>query len=210
MIYEVRTYDLKPATMAEVEQRYAEAYEHRKKYSALAAAWHTEIGPLNQLITVWPYKDLAERERICAAAQNDPDCSPKIRDSVLALRSEIVIHAPVAPELKPVKMGPFFEMRTYSLPLGEIPLVLDNWGRALAKRVEISPVATIWYSEIGGLNKWTHIWAYESLNQRAEMRAKARSVWPPSAMAKQAGRPGETFLAQENKILMPSAFSPIQ
>lgn len=210
MIFEVITYELKPATMAEVEKQYGETYEYRKKYSVLAASWHTEIGPLNQLITVWPYKDLAERERICAAAQSDPNCTPKIRDSVLGVRSEIVIPAPFAPELKPANMGPFFEMRTYNLPLGEVPLVLENWGRAMPKRLEISPVCALWYSEIGGLNRWTHIWAYKSLNDRMDLRAKARAVWPPAAMARKEGRPAEVFLVQENKIVMPSAFSPIQ
>jgi len=63
MIYEFRTYTLKPRSLAEVEKRYAEAYEHRKKYSPLAAFWHTEIGPLNEIIHVWGYKDLAKQWR---------------------------------------------------------------------------------------------------------------------------------------------------
>ena len=33
MIYEVRTYDLKPHSLPEVEKRFAEGYEHRKKLS---------------------------------------------------------------------------------------------------------------------------------------------------------------------------------
>jgi hypothetical protein len=45
MIYEFRTYTLKPRSLAEVEKRYGEAYEYRKKYSPLAAFWHTEVPP---------------------------------------------------------------------------------------------------------------------------------------------------------------------
>ena len=56
MIYEMRTYDLKPRSLAEFEKRFGEAYEKRKNYSPLAAFWHTEIGPLNQIIHVWPYQ----------------------------------------------------------------------------------------------------------------------------------------------------------
>ena len=48
MIYEIRTYDLKPGSQPEVEKRFAAAYEHRRKHSELAAFWHTEIGALNQ------------------------------------------------------------------------------------------------------------------------------------------------------------------
>ena len=71
MIYEMRTYDLKPRSLLEVEKRFGEMYEKRRKYSELAAFWHTEIGPLNQIIHVWPYRDLEERGRIRAAAVKD-------------------------------------------------------------------------------------------------------------------------------------------
>jgi hypothetical protein len=34
MIYEIRTYVLAVGTLSEVEKRFGEAYEHRKKYSS--------------------------------------------------------------------------------------------------------------------------------------------------------------------------------
>ena len=37
MIYEVRTYDIKPRSLPEVEKRFGEMYEKRRKYSELAA-----------------------------------------------------------------------------------------------------------------------------------------------------------------------------
>ena len=43
MIYEVRTYTLKPGTVSEFEDHFAEALPHREKYSPLAAFWHTDI-----------------------------------------------------------------------------------------------------------------------------------------------------------------------
>jgi NIPSNAP len=61
MIYEIDTYQLKVGSLTEVEKRYGEAYEQRKKYSPLAAFWRTEVGPLNEIIAVWRYADLAER-----------------------------------------------------------------------------------------------------------------------------------------------------
>src|SRR5947207_1134984 len=67
MIYEIRTYRIAPGSLAEVEKRYAEAYEYRKKSSELTAFWHTEIGPLNEIVHVWGYKDLAERARLRGA-----------------------------------------------------------------------------------------------------------------------------------------------
>ena len=45
MIYEVRTYDLKPGAIPQAEEAFAEALPHREKYSPIAAFWHTEIVP---------------------------------------------------------------------------------------------------------------------------------------------------------------------
>ena len=57
MIYEVRTYDLKVRSVPEVIKRFSESIENRQKLSTLAAFWYTDIGPLNQIIHVWQYKD---------------------------------------------------------------------------------------------------------------------------------------------------------
>ena len=63
MIYEVRTYDLKPGAVPQAEEAFAEALPYREKYSPIAAFWHTDIGPLNQIIHVWGYESLEERPR---------------------------------------------------------------------------------------------------------------------------------------------------
>ena len=90
MIYEFRTYKLKPGSLAEVEKRYGEAYEYRKKYSPLAAFWHTEVGPLNEIIHVWGYENLQERAKIRAEASKDPNWPPKISEFIRKMRSEII------------------------------------------------------------------------------------------------------------------------
>ena len=55
MFYEVRTYTLRPGTVAEFEERFAKRLPLREKHSKLGAFWHTEVGPLNQVIHVYPY-----------------------------------------------------------------------------------------------------------------------------------------------------------
>jgi len=212
MIYEFRTYDIKPGSLPEVEKRFAEAYEHRKKLSQLAAFWHVEIGPLNQIIHVWPYKDLEERGRIRAEAVKSGNWPPKTGEFLTVQRSEIMIPAPFSPAMAPGKMGPYFEMRTYTYAPGALPNVMENWEKALPNRLKLSPLVACFYSELGGLNKWMHIWAYPSLDERNRVRDKARDsgVWPPSALASKEGRKSIPYVAQENKIVMPAAFSPLQ
>ena len=212
MIYEVRTYDIKPRSLPEVEKRFGEMYEKRRKYSELAAFWHTEIGPLNQILHVWGYKDLEERARIREAAVKDKAWPPNIGEFIVKQQSDIMIPLAISPPLKPGKMGPYFEMRTYTHAAGELPTMIKNWENAIDVRLQFGPVCAIWYSELGALSKFVHIWPYQSLDQRAEIRKKSHDtgMWPSSVKAIKEGGRAEVLLAQENKILMPSAFSPLQ
>jgi hypothetical protein len=205
MIYEFRTYALKPRSLAEVEKRFGEAYEHRKKYSPLTAFWHTEIGPLNEIIHVWGYRDLAERARIRAEAAKDANWPPKIRDFVVGQEVEVLNPFPFVADITPGTPGPIFEIRRYSLAAGSLPGVMKRWEGAIVERVKLSPLVLAGGVEFGGANRFIHIWAYKSMDQRLQVREQARKagIWPPPGG-------GEELLAQETKIVMPSAFSPLQ
>jgi hypothetical protein len=204
MIYEFRTYRLVPRSVPEVERIFGEAYEHRKKYSELTAFWHTEIGPLNEIVHVWRYSDLAERARIRAEAAKDPNWPPKIREYILSMRSEIVVPFPSLPEVRPAKIGPIFELRYYTYKLGAMPQVRKNWEAALPARMKLSPLVIAGAVEFGRADGFIHLWAYESFDQRMKVRAEAiaAGIWPP--------RGGEELVTQENKILLPAAFSPLR
>ena len=213
VIYEVRTCDLKHKSLPEVERRFGEQYEKRRKYSELAAFWHTEIGPLNQIIHVWPYRDIAERDRVRAAALKDGAWPPPIREFILGgMRADIMTPFAFSPELKPANVGPYFEMRTYTYEPGELPAIMDVWKEAMPARLEYGPVTALWYSELGALNKFVHIWPYKTLDQRAEIRAKthAAGLWPPSEVAERRTGRSYKLLALENKILIPARFSPLR
>ena len=212
MLYEMRTYDLKPRTVAEVERRFAETYERRKQFSEIAAFWHTEIGPLNQIIHVWGYEDLAERTRIRNAAIEAGAWPPRIQEFVVAMRAEIMRPFSFSPPLKPGKMGPYFEIRTYAYQPGELPVIEKTWAAALAERLAYGPIVAAWHTELGIANNFVHIWPYASLDERAAIRAKveAAGVWPAGKKAEREGGRDYAVIAQENKIVMPSSFSPLQ
>jgi hypothetical protein len=171
----------------------------------MAAFWHTEIGPLNEIVHVWPYKDLAERERIRAEAVAKGIWPPKTREFIRYMRSEIVNPFPFLPPVRPAKMGPFYELRSYTLKPGSQADVTKNWEAKLPERTKLSPIVLAGHLEFGAPNGFIHIWAYESLDQRARVReeARKRGIWPPPAAP-------DTLMTQENKILLPSAFSPLQ
>ncbi len=205
MLYEIRTYRLAPGSVAEVEKRFGEAYEYRKKYSELTAFWHTEIGPLNEIVHVWGYQDLAERARVRGDAAKDSNWPPKIGEFIREMRSEIVVPFSFIPPVRPGKVGPIFELRYYTLKPGTLPDTAKGWEGKLPERTKLSPIVLAGGVEFGKANGFIHIWAYSGLDQRAKVRAEAvaAGVWPPPG-----GR--DRLLSQDNKILLPSAFSPLQ
>ena len=205
MIYEVRTYTLKPGFVATFEENFGKALPYREKYSKLGAFWHTEIGPLNQVIHVWPYESVDQRNEIRAEASKDPNWPPA-NDPDMYVHQEAEIFPP-APFMRPMggdqALGNIYEMRIYTYKTGSMGEVLKRWGAAIPYREEFSPLAAGMSSELGGLNKWVHIWPYKDMEERNRIREEASKSphWPPPTR--------EFLLAQENKLLAPAAFSPM-
>src|SRR5712664_3357883 len=183
MIIEMRTYTVQPGSVATVEERFGQALPARAKLSPLAAFWHTEVGPLNRVIHVWAYDSFEERTRIRAASQKLEGWPPNIREFVTEQQSEIFLPAPFSPKLEPRQLGNLYEIRTYTLKPGGIPGVIDRWSTQIAERIKLSPLAGAWYSELGGLNRWCHIWAYKDAAER-------RPAWRYPEAGEHAGRPG--------------------
>jgi hypothetical protein len=206
MIYEVCTYDLTPGSVPEVEKRFGEAYEYRKKYSEMTGFWHTDVGPLNEIIHIWPYKDLAELDKIKAAAAKDLKASPLITEFIRDMKAEILTPFPCSPVPAPGKYGPFYEMRMYTLKLGTLDAAMKVWEERLPARQELSPCHLVGHIDIGGVaNGMYHIWSHHDMNERTEIRAKAYStgIWILPGQI-------ERIATQKNIIMLPAAFSPMQ
>ena len=206
MIIEVRTYQLKPGSVAEGEKRFGDGLPAREKLSKLAALWHTEVGPLNEITHVWTYDTLEHRSAIRAEAVKTGVWPPKLAEFIVTMQSEIFIPAPFSPPLEARDVGPLFEIRSYTLAPGALPGMMERWAGKIDERVKLSPLVGAWYSEFGGLNKWVHIWAYRDAAERQRIRADAvaRGVWPPG------GGASGLLLKQENKLVMPAPCSPLR
>ena len=161
MIYEVRTYTLRTGAVAEFEDRFSKRKPLREKHSKLGAFWHTDFGPLNQVIHAWPYDSLEHRMKVRDAMAKDAELSalPGGRDLIVEQQSDIMIPAPFMKPLgsRDYGTGNFYEMRIYTYSPGDLPKVLEAWGKAVPSREKLSPLAACWTSEIGGLNKFVHV-----------------------------------------------------
>ncbi|MBF0276523.1 MAG: NIPSNAP family protein [SAR324 cluster bacterium] len=205
MIYEIRSYIVQAGRVPEYEKHFEEALPNRMQYSELAGFWHTELGPLNQVVHIWPYEDLEDREEKRAKAAQGGQWPPKGKELLVSMTSEIFVAAPFSPVLGGgQKLGNIYEMRIYQYRPGTIPSVMERWEEALkGGRLSLSPLAACMYSEIGGLNVWVHLWPYTSMKERARVRKESHELptWPPKTR--------EFMISQQNKILIPASFSPM-
>src|SRR5689334_15450019 len=140
MIIEMRTYTLKPGNIPTFEERFGGALAIREKYSKLGAFWHTEVGPLNQVIHVWPYASFDERTKVRAEAAKAQGWPPNTRELTLEQKSEIFLPAPFSPPIEPRQLGAVYEIRRYTYAPGTLPAVMDIWAGKIEGRVKLSPL----------------------------------------------------------------------
>jgi hypothetical protein len=96
-LYEIRTYTMLPGVTPTVVERWAERIGGRTKISPLAFCGHTELGPLNQWIHVWAYKDAAERFAIRDKARETGAWPPNTRGMFVQQQNMFVVPAEFSP-----------------------------------------------------------------------------------------------------------------
>jgi hypothetical protein len=207
MIYEMRIYTVKPGMVGEYESKFAKAYEAREKYSKLGGMWHTEFGPLNQVIHIWPYESLQHRADTRAAAAKDTSglWPPQTSDLLASQEVEILDPAPNMREWDgtPQKWGELYELRQYTYAPGDLGKVVAAFGEAIPGRDAIYPVAGIFAANLGNLNRLYQLFPFKDWAHRDEVRGEFRKagVWPPHSDA----RP----VAQLVRHMIPAAHSPL-
>lgn len=101
------------------------------------------------------------------------------------------------------------EQRTYTLHVGKVPEYLRLYeaeGMAIQTRI-LGRMVGFFTTEIGPLNQIIHMWGYDSLEDRAKRRAQMQADpgWKAYVPKIQ-----PLIQTQENKILVPTSFSPIR
>ena len=206
MIYEIRTYNLKSGAVPEYEARFAKAYPVRAKYSELYGFWHTEVGPLNQVVHIWGYENMQHRADVRAAAAKDSsgEWPPQAADLIVSQESDILNPIKGMVEWKgPQAFGSVYELRMYTFPGGEIGKVAPKFSEAYEGRAGLYPIGGMWTSELGNLNRLYQLFPFKDWAHRDEIRAQFRTtgVWPPHTD----GHP----IHQLVRHMLPAAYSPL-
>jgi NIPSNAP protein len=212
MIYELRTYTVKPGTVGDMVKAASTVSKDIRgnNFGKLEGYWSTEIGPLNQVLHMWSYSDLNERARLRAElaknARWTSEYIPLIRP--LLLRQEVRLLNAIRPPVEPDTTGNVYELRNYrAKPLGAVRQWTEAFTAALPAREKYSKMVGLWQTEAGQPNEVCHIWAYPSLNARAEARANATN---DPAWKEFLGK-GPQFLEEmHSTIMLPAPHSPLQ
>ena len=204
MLYEMRVYTLTVGGVAEFEENFSKVIDKRNEMSPIVGFFHTEIGNLNRVMHIWAYESLDHRAEVRAKTVALDWWPPPNGHLILEQESKILSTPPFRKEPRQGALGSAYEFRTYTVQPGKMNEVVSRWTEHIAAREGLSPLAACFMTEMGPLNQWIHVWAYEDMNHRAEIRRKAHELpnWPPGS------RP---FLNKQNsEIWTPASFSPMR
>jgi NIPSNAP len=102
MLYELRTYDVKPGLLADYLKLFNDVgVPVRKPQNNLVGFWFTEIGELSQVIHIWQYESYDQRTAIRAQLMENPqwaqDFLPKAMPMLSRMTSVIMNGAQFSP-----------------------------------------------------------------------------------------------------------------
>ncbi|RKP53320.1 NIPSNAP family protein [Pararobbsia silviterrae] len=170
----------------------------------LHGVWFSDIGDLNQLAVLRGFETaddmLAERKRTLLAA--DPfGCGEYLVDLEMhSYEGFAWLPAPVAGEY-----GGVYEIRTYKFKTGGLGPTLQAWERDLPARDKVSRCVAAMFA-YDGTPRFTQIWPYADLNERAAARADSvkQGIWPPK------GGPDWLTTTMHSQVFVPMAVSPLK
>jgi hypothetical protein len=212
MIYELRTYTVKPGALGDMIKAASTVSRDIRgnDYGKLEGYWSTEIGPLNQVMHLWSYGNFEERARLRGELAKNPRWSseylPLIRP--LLMRQEVRLLNAVKAPVAPASTGNIYEFRNYRAKTGgAVRQWLDAFTAVLPAREKYSKIVGLWQTEAGQPNEVCHIWAYASLNARAEARANALK---DPAWQEFLGKGPALLEEMHSAIMVPAPHSPLK
>jgi len=213
VLYELRIYTIRPG----IQAKYLDIVGNigmrirGNAYGRLVGAWTSDIGQLNEYYHLWEYPDPNERARLRAELAKVPAWSAEYlaagRGMVIAQRNTILTLDDDIGLRSVEGSGHIYEFRTYKALPGQIGGWVSTFKRGLEQRETHSKLVALWMAEVGGLNAGSHLWVYDSLAHRTEVRA---SMAQDAKLRELRGNGVESLISQESTILMPAPFSPLR
>jgi hypothetical protein len=212
MIYELRTYTVKPGALGDMIKAASTVSRDVRgdNYGKLEGYWSTEIGPLNQVMHMWSYNSFEERTKLRTELAKNPRWTGEYTPLIfpLLVRQDVRLLNAIKPPVAPATSGNVYEFRNYRARTGgAVRQWIEHFTGVLPEREKYSKIVGLWQTEASQPNEVCHIWAYPSLNARAEARGAALKdpAWQ-AFLAK-----GMPLLDEMNStIMLPAPHSPLK
>ncbi|XP_053159644.1 protein NipSnap homolog 3B-like [Hemicordylus capensis] len=210
-IYELRTYDIKPAKTKEFLELVNKSINIRLAHSEMIGFWMAEFGSMNKAFHIWKYDNFAHRAAARKAVVNDKEWQEKLTTILPLLYKQHMEIAYLVPwcELGVSPKPGVYELVTYQLKPGGPAL----WGKSFKAAIDAhiskgyTKLIGVFHTEYGALNTVQVLWWYENPDARAAGRHDAHE----DARVVAAVRESVQFLeSQKNMLLIPTSFSPLK
>jgi len=202
MLYELTTLSCAPLAL-DAASHAAHAWVSEGE-GRLLGAWRSEIGTLFEIKVLRGFatSDALESERQRALLSPHPF---GMQDRTMSLSMVRYARFPFLPEVEPGDRGGVYEFRTYHLKPGGLAPTLAAWEAAIAPARDYTRHLVSNLYALDGAPHITHIWGFESLAERATLRARhyADGSWPPQGGPQQIAHATST-------ICLPEDFSPLR
>lgn len=211
MIHELRTYTFHPGKLPEY-LKIAETVGRPIRgndYGVNRGYWTSEFGTVNQIWHLWEYESLDAREVLRQKLAQNDDWRTKYVANIRGLiqKQEIRFLKPVLDFRPPSTTGNVYELRHYQAQTGKAAEFLKGYLAVMPTREKYSVPVCVWQCEAPFPNNITHMWVYESLDARAEIRAKAAA---DPEWQKFLGIGPPLLSSMESIVLLPTNYSPLK
>jgi hypothetical protein len=182
---------------------------HSGKRGAVQGVWTSEFGPVNQVVQMWAYENLAGWSAAQDALAADEGFQAQYVQPLRthATEQERRLLRAQKPFRLDIEPGHFYELRMYSLVPGGIPRFVQPMLDILPLREKYSINMGVWAPLTGDINQLVHMWAYRDLAHRTavrggiakepEWKAYLDVIFP-------------LITRMQCTILMPAPFSPVR
>ncbi|XP_065831486.1 protein NipSnap homolog 2-like [Oscarella lobularis] len=213
-IYEMQVHNIRPDKLDEymkiAEETLPKVHDEASLPVQLLGSWYTIIGPQDQAVHIWFYEngwdDVTFTHNKLHHDREWRDYVMHLRSLLRSRKSQMLMEFSFWGKPQPRKPGGIYELRSYSLKPGTLLSWGNEWQRGIKFRSEEKEAVGGWFSQIGKLYQVHHMWAYENLTRRKEIRENAwmrpgwEDVWAHTVPLVE---------SMKSKVLLPASFSPL-
>lgn len=213
-VYELQLHSVKPEYMETYLKEFRTFVGMISSWNTgaeLSGSWTVEVGDLDEAVHLWKfdhgYPALNRHKFLLRTNQEFIDFKKSRNMMLRSRKNQILLAFSFWPEIQPRPAANIYELRSYVLKPGTMIEWGNNWARGLKfRRANNEPVAG-YFSHIGDLNTVHHLWAYESLQSRKDVREAA---WSRPGWDECVAHTVPLIRHMTSRILIPTPFSPLQ